>query len=692
MKSNAFKLTPFCLEWGWGAKKGGVMKSNKYLSAKKFLLLIFLLISLSSYSHANNLDNWSIVTSGTDNWFNGIAYCPGCSGGNGAFVTVGNFGKILISPDGIGWTSQTTDYGHLLGIGYVNGTFVALGKVGTILTSTDGAIWTLRNQGTAHPLSYDLFGVTYGNGKYVVVGAHGTILTSSGAPNWLWTKINFLPSDSWLYSIAYNSSPGFVTVGNYDSVNFTPTYSEILYSTNGTSWISRDSGTTKHLRAVAYGGGKFVAVGDAGVVLSSTNGTSWIIEMPADPYNNYNLYGVAYGAIDGNNYFVAVGEAGTILYANENNLGLWSTPQSSETDTTPYDLEAVAYDSYHGVFAAVGGHGTILLDGDTVFDTISPLTTVSPAGGTYASVQSVTLSCNDGAGVGCDNIYYTTNGSTPTSSSSVYSNHLYFSATTTLKFFARDLAGNSESVKTATYILSDQGEPNGKPDLVISLLTIPSTAGAGSSLSVSFTTKNNGPGNAPPSTTNLYLSKDSNLGGGDTLLGSISVAALAAGAGSNDTVNVTIPGDTVSGTYYIIAKADAPQVITEIKETNNIRSKSIKVGADLVISLLTIPSTAGAGSSLSVSFTTKNNGPGSAPASTTSLYLSSDATLGGDTLLGSISVPDLAAGADNSSTVTVTIPYTAGTKYIIAKADAPLAVTETRETNNQIVKRIKITE
>ena len=87
-------------------------------------------------------------------------------------------------------------------------------------------------------------------------------------------------------------------------------------------------------------------------------------------------------------------------------------------------------------------------------DTTPPTTTASPPGGTYNTAQSVTLTCNDGTGSGCDKIYYTTDGLTPTTSSPVYSSPINISVTTTLKFFARDLAGNSEIVKTETYTIS----------------------------------------------------------------------------------------------------------------------------------------------------------------------------------------------------------------------------------------------
>jgi YD repeat-containing protein len=92
-------------------------------------------------------------------------------------------------------------------------------------------------------------------------------------------------------------------------------------------------------------------------------------------------------------------------------------------------------------------------------DTTPPTTTASPAGGTYYSAQSVTLTCTDGLGSGCDKIYYTTDGTTPTTSSPVYSSPINISVTTTLKFFAKDLMGNSESVKTQTYTIIDTTPP-----------------------------------------------------------------------------------------------------------------------------------------------------------------------------------------------------------------------------------------
>jgi len=85
----------------------------------------------------------------------------------------------------------------------------------------------------------------------------------------------------------------------------------------------------------------------------------------------------------------------------------------------------------------------------TINDVTAPTTTASPLGGTYTSAQSVTLTANEPA-----TIYYTTNNSTPTTSSTVYSSPIPISATTTLKFFAKDTAGNPETVQTLVYTIT----------------------------------------------------------------------------------------------------------------------------------------------------------------------------------------------------------------------------------------------
>jgi subtilisin family serine protease len=230
-------------------------------------------------------------------------------------------------------------------------------------------------------------------------------------------------------------------------------------------------------------------------------------------------------------------------------------------------------------------------------------------------------------------------------------------------------------------------------DLGITSMSAPTTAGAGQSIAITDTTKNIGGGVVEPSVTQFYLSTNSTIDTSDTLLGSRNVPALAAGASSAGSTTVTIPADTASGYWYIVAKADGEEVVAEISETNNTYARSIKIGSDLDITYMSTPTTTGAGKSIVITDTTKNIGGGVVEPSVTQFYLSTNSTIDtSDTLLGSRNVPALAAGASSTGSTTVTIPAgtASGNWYIVAKADGEEVVAETSETNNTYVRSIGI--
>jgi hypothetical protein len=76
--------------------------------------------------------------------------------------------------------------------------------------------------------------------------------------------------------------------------------------------------------------------------------------------------------------------------------------------------------------------------------------TFAPAAGTYSSAQSVTISCTT-AGA---KIYYTTNGATPTTSSTVYAGAIAVSATETVKAIATANGDQQSGVGSAAYTIS----------------------------------------------------------------------------------------------------------------------------------------------------------------------------------------------------------------------------------------------
>ncbi len=231
------------------------------------------------------------------------------------------------------------------------------------------------------------------------------------------------------------------------------------------------------------------------------------------------------------------------------------------------------------------------------------------------------------------------------------------------------------------------------PDLSLSAFTVPTLGGAGTTVTVSITTANPGPGVAPPSVTRIYLSPNSTLEASDTPLVDVAVPELNPAAASALSLSVLIPASTATGRYYLIAAADADGQIAETNEGNNRQSRLIQLGPDLVIASFTVPSSGAAGSAISVTDATRNSGGGAAAPTTTAFYLSANVTLGAeDILLGSRGIGAVAPGVTETATTSLTIPPTTavGAYYLVAVADVSDAVPEVTETNNMTFRQILI--
>jgi subtilase family serine protease len=191
------------------------------------------------------------------------------------------------------------------------------------------------------------------------------------------------------------------------------------------------------------------------------------------------------------------------------------------------------------------------------------------------------------------------------------------------------------------------------------------------------------------------LSTNSSLDAGDVLLpGGRAVPILDAGVSSTGPTTTTLPASVTTGTYYIIAKADADDAVTETQEANNTSARVMTIGVDLIVSALTVPAGGGAGSNVTVTDTVMNQGGGSAGTSVTRVYLSTNTTLdAGDIALnGSRTIGVLNGGESSTGNITVGIPagVAPGSYYVIAMADADAGVAEASETNNTTARPITI--
>jgi subtilase family serine protease len=223
------------------------------------------------------------------------------------------------------------------------------------------------------------------------------------------------------------------------------------------------------------------------------------------------------------------------------------------------------------------------------------------------------------------------------------------------------------------------------PDLAVSALSVPGTAGAGGTVIVTETTKNQGASTAAASQTWFYLSANTRVDEGDVFLRTRPVRELNPDEIDIASTSLAIPPGTPSGSYYLLADADGAAGVTEAVETNNTRMAAIKIGPDLGVSALSLPSRAPSGGTIAVADTTRNSGGGNAGASTTAFYLSPDNKLDDGDVRLTVDRPvnALAGGATSTATTTVTLPaVAAGTWHVIAAADVGDTVAETFENNN----------
>jgi hypothetical protein len=97
----------------------------------------------------------------------------------------------------------------------------------------------------------------------------------------------------------------------------------------------------------------------------------------------------------------------------------------------------------------------------TITGTQCATPTSSPASGTYATTQTVTLSCSTPVST----IYYTVNGTQPTTSSPIYSSPLTVSATETIKAIATASGFTQSNTLSATYTITaaQAGTPTFSP-------------------------------------------------------------------------------------------------------------------------------------------------------------------------------------------------------------------------------------
>ena len=249
------------------------------------VLRLLVIASICSFAYlcycpsirADALYNWTTNQVSTNLfWLNKVAY------GNGRYVAAGwssctDFGVAFTSEDGRNWTVRAngctpsqTPLG-LIGLAHGEGTFVAVGWLGSIYSSSNGIDWVNRMWGPF----YNFDSVAYGGGLFVAVGdgdlfSGGTtrtnIYTSPDGITWT-PRVSVAPPEEgrWILGVAFGAGK-FVAVG-YGGYSYT--------STNGSTW-NRNQIASSDLSQVSFCNGLFFVPYGQGVNLVSPDGLSWV--------------------------------------------------------------------------------------------------------------------------------------------------------------------------------------------------------------------------------------------------------------------------------------------------------------------------------------------------------------------------------------------------------------------------------
>jgi len=225
-------------------------------------------------------------------------------------------------------------------------------------------------------------------------------------------------------------------------------------------------------------------------------------------------------------------------------------------------------------------------------------------------------------------------------------------------------------------------------------------------LAITDTVTNTGQTVAGASTTNYYLSPTSLTPPPAIhkwmLIGNRNVNSVTPGPGNSATITVTLPA-TLTGSYYVLACANAYQTVTETNYANDCTYFGAPAGTPIsILPDLTIPagslsftpaSPMPVGSKIQVFDTTQNIGTAPAAVTTSTAYYVSTLNSQGQIAnlkwmyLGNRNVPMLAPNASSTTTVTTapsfTLPsYLKGSYAITACANAYNTVQESNTANN----------
>ncbi len=238
----------------------------------------------------------------------------------------------------------------------------------------------------------------------------------------------------------FSPAPGTYSSAQQVTISDGTSGASIFYTTNGTTPTTSSTPYTGAIAISATTTIKAIATAPGSLTSAVASGT-YTLDIPAATPAFSPVPGTYPSAQQ-----VTVTDSTTgasIFYTTDG-----TTPTTSSTHYTGA-ITVSATTTIKAIATAAGFVTSAVASGTYTIEIPAATPTFSPVGGTYASAQQVTISDSTSGA----SIFYTTNGTTPTTSSTAYTGAITVSATTTIKAIASATGSLNSAVATATYTI-----------------------------------------------------------------------------------------------------------------------------------------------------------------------------------------------------------------------------------------------
>lgn len=267
--------------------------------------------------------DWHAVNAGFESSFGTGLYTYHVAFGNGRFVARLSDASVVISTNGFAW-ERVRAAGLVYGgdeISFLNGRFVVpiySDFNGSLeygfAWSRDGVSWEIQLFSTVDYVSY------LACGEDVCVGF------SPFSADWLVFSSNGVDWVEHFLEVPLNMGPRSIAFGNGRYVVAGRPYydgSGLAVSSNGLEWIEIPGIGTNEFDQIRFENGRFIAMGNRGVLTTSTNGVDWQVASWGSQLNLRSM-------VRADGLFVAVGNGGAIFTSSDGRV--WTARESGVTN------------------------------------------------------------------------------------------------------------------------------------------------------------------------------------------------------------------------------------------------------------------------------------------------------------------------------------------------------------------------